>query len=77
MRGRYLLLLLMMLPVCLWSQSQTETVMLSGHGADDPVQWDFQVSGGMYAGKWSRIGVPSCWELQGFGKYDYGFAKDS
>jgi hypothetical protein len=21
--------------------------------------------------------VPSCWELQGFGKYDYGFAKDS
>ena len=21
--------------------------------------------------------VPSCWELQGFGRYDYGFAKDS
>lgn len=77
MRGRYLLLFLNILPICLWSQSQTETMMLSGHGADDPVQWDFQVSGGMNAGKWSRIGVPSCWELQGFGKYDYGFAKDS
>ena len=30
----------------------------------------------MNAGKWSTIGVPSNWELQGFGKYDYGFAKD-
>ena len=31
----------------------------------------------MNANKWTTIAVPSCWELQGFGKYDYGFAKDS
>jgi beta-galactosidase/beta-glucuronidase len=34
-------------------------------------------TGGMNANKWATIPVPSCWELQGFGKYDYGFAKDS
>ena len=31
----------------------------------------------MNANKWTKIAVPSCWELQGFGKYDYGYAKDS
>ena len=31
----------------------------------------------MNANQWKKIAVPSCWELQGFGKYDYGFAKDS
>lgn len=41
------------------------------------VKWDFYCTGGMNSGKWTQIGVPSCWELQGFGKYDYGFAKDS
>jgi beta-galactosidase/beta-glucuronidase len=41
------------------------------------VQWDFFCTGGMNANKWTKIAVPSCWELQGFGKYDYGFAKDS
>lgn len=55
----------------------TEKIYLSGKGSDDMVSWDFFVTGGMNAGKWSKIGVPSCWELQGFGKYDYGFAKDS
>ena len=34
-------------------------------------------TGGMNANKWTTIAVPSCWELQGFGKYDYGYAKDS
>ncbi|MFV0605883.1 MAG: glycoside hydrolase family 2 TIM barrel-domain containing protein [Niabella sp.] len=56
---------------------KTEVQYLSGHGSDDMVQWDFMCSGGMNANKWAKIGVPSCWELQGFGKYDYGFAKDS
>lgn len=56
---------------------QTEKLYLSGQGADDMVQWDFYCTGGMNANKWTKIGVPSCWELQGFGKYDYGFAKDS
>jgi len=56
---------------------QTERQYLSGTGNDNTVNWDFFVTGGMNAGKWSAIAVPSCWELQGFGKYDYGFAKDS
>ncbi|WP_207425451.1 glycoside hydrolase family 2 protein [Pedobacter sp. SYSU D00535] len=56
---------------------QTETLFLSGTGNDNTVQWDFMVTGGMNANKWSKIPVPSNWELQGFGKYDYGFAKDS
>ncbi len=56
---------------------QTEKVYLSGKGNSDMKQWEFFCTGGMNANKWTTIGVPSCWELQGFGKYDYGFAKDS
>ncbi len=36
------------------------------------VQWDFMVNNGMNKDKWSKIGVPSNWELQGFGSYLYG-----
>jgi hypothetical protein len=50
---------------------------LSGTGSDDTVNWQFYCTAGRNAGKWTTIPVPSCWELQGFGKYDYGFAKDS
>jgi Glycosyl hydrolases family 2, TIM barrel domain/Glycosyl hydrolases family 2, sugar binding domain/Glycosyl hydrolases family 2/Beta galactosidase small chain len=60
----------------LFSQ-QTEKVYLSGTGSNDTKQWEFMCTGGMNANKWTTIAVPSCWELQGFGKYDYGFAKDS
>lgn len=60
----------------LYSQ-QTEKVYLSGTGSDNTKQWEFMCTGGMNANKWTTIAVPSCWELQGFGKYDYGFAKDS
>lgn len=56
---------------------QTEKIYLSGTGSNDAKQWEFFCTGGMNANKWTTIAVPSCWELQGFGKYDYGFAKDS
>lgn len=56
---------------------QTEKVYLSGTGSDHTVNWEFFCTAGMNANKWATIPVPSCWELQGFGKYDYGFAKDS
>lgn len=56
---------------------QTEQLYLSGTGNDDTVKWDFFCTAGMNSGKWTTISVPSNWELQGFGKYDYGFAKDS
>lgn len=55
----------------------TEKIYLSGTGSDHTVNWDFFCTAGMNSGKWTTIPVPSCWELQGFGKYDYGFAKDS
>ncbi|MEP6747319.1 MAG: glycoside hydrolase family 2 TIM barrel-domain containing protein [Bacteroidota bacterium] len=55
----------------------TEIKYLSGTGNDNTVNWSFFCTGGMNANKWTTIAVPSCWELQGFGKYDYGFAKDT
>ncbi len=51
---------------------ETQRQYLSGHGCDDMVEWDFQCTDGRNAGKWTKIGVPSCWELQGFGTYQYG-----
>lgn len=56
---------------------QTEIQYLSGTGKDDTKQWQFYCSAGRNSGKWTTIPVPSCWELQGFGKYNYGLDKDS
>ncbi|PTN09550.1 glycoside hydrolase family 2 TIM barrel-domain containing protein [Mangrovibacterium marinum] len=55
----------------------TQVKYLSGIGVDHPVEWDFFCTAGRNSGKWTKIEVPSCWEQQGFGKYDYGHAKDS
>ena len=52
--------------------SETQKLYLSGHGCDDMVEWDFFCTDGNNSGKWTKIGVPSCWELQGFGTYQYG-----
>lgn len=50
----------------------TETLYLSGTGSHDAVPWDFFCTGGRNSGVWTKIAVPSCWEQQGFGTYDYG-----
>ena len=50
----------------------TETLNLTGTGARNTKTWDFYCSAGMNSKKWSKIEVPSCWEQQGFGLYDYG-----
>jgi len=71
-----LLLLLLLASLHSYAQ-QTLRQYLSGTGNDHTVNWEFFCTGGMNANKWTTIAVPSCWELQGFGKYDYGFAKDS
>ena len=55
---------------------KTERQYLSGTGSDHTVPWQFYCTDGMNANRWTTIPVPSCWELQGFGKYDYGLAKD-
>lgn len=75
MKKRFLTISLMTL-CCMggWAQKEvtTQRQYLSGHGCDDMVQWDFLCSDGRNSGKWTKIGVPSCWELQGFGTYQYG-----
>jgi len=65
----YILTLLITLPVI---AQQTETIFLSGTDAANTVEWDFYCTDGMNSGKWSKIDVPSNWELQGFGTYNYG-----
>ncbi len=57
-----------------WSvqAQQTRTLYLSGTGSDDTRTWQFRCSAGMNSGKWTTIQVPSQWETQGFGEYNYG-----
>jgi len=51
---------------------ETETLYLSGTGRDDAVDWEFSCTEGRRCGAWTRIPVPSQWELHGFGSYNYG-----
>ncbi len=51
---------------------RTEVQYLSGTDKDHTVKWDFFCTKGMYSGKWSAIQVPSHWEFQGFGSFNYG-----
>jgi len=61
-----------LLPALSAAEPQTERQYLSGRGPADAVPWEFTVSGGRRAGEKTTIPVPSQWELQGFGTYDYG-----
>jgi hypothetical protein len=49
-----------------------QLLYLSGTDSKNTVQWDFYCTAGRNSGQWSKIAVPSCWELQGFGNYNYG-----
>ena len=50
----------------------TQVKYLSGTDAENTATWDFYCSDGLNSKKWTSIEVPSCWEQQGFGKYNYG-----
>ncbi len=50
----------------------TERHYLSGIDSKRTVQWDFFCTDGRNSGEWTKIDVPSNWELQGFGTYNYG-----
>lgn len=65
------LILGLIAPLLLWGQT-TEKIMLSGSGLGDTVEWDFFCTDGANAKEWKKIGVPSNWELEGFGEYTYG-----
>jgi len=52
--------------------AETALQYLSGTGPDDAVPWDFFCTDGRQSRIWAKIAVPSCWEQQGFGTYNYG-----
>lgn len=57
---------------CSQSQAQQTIIQyLSGTDKDHTVKWDFMCTKGRNSGKLSTIPVPSCWETQGFGTYNY------
>ncbi len=65
------LVLSILLSVNNYSQ-ESEIFYLSGRDSDNSIEWDFMVTGGRKANEWSKIQVPSNWELKGFGTYNYG-----
>lgn len=53
--------------------TQTKQIKyLSGTDNKNTVSWEFFCTGGRNSGKWSTIQVPSHWEQQGYGSYNYG-----
>src|SRR5687768_13833450 len=72
-----ILLPLLLSLTCLSSFSQQTIIKyLSGTDKDHTVQWDFYCTAGRKSGEWTKIAVPSNWEQQGFGSYNYGHDKD-
>lgn len=71
-----IILQLLLALICLDTFSQ-ETVIkyLSGTDKDHTVSWDFYCTAGRKSGEWTKIPVPSQWEQQGFGAYNYGHDK--
>ncbi len=55
---------------------RTEVQYLSGKGPSDAVPWRFRCTEGRGCEDWTAIPVPSNWELEGFGRYDYGYRDD-
>ncbi|MGV8094968.1 MAG: glycoside hydrolase family 2 TIM barrel-domain containing protein [Mangrovibacterium sp.] len=58
------------------SAQQTEKKYLSGTGSDNRVDWEFFCTAGRNSGKWTTIPVPSNWECEGFGTFNYGHDAD-
>lgn len=73
--ARNLTLSLLLLFAGIVSAQKTEVQYLSGTDKDHTVLWDFFCTGGMNSNKWTTIQVPSQWEQQGFGAYNYGHDK--
>lgn len=71
----FLILTTSLLPFGSFAQ-RTETMLLSGLDKDHTVDWDFYCTSGRNSRKWTRIPVPSNWELHGFGHYNHGTEKN-
>jgi hypothetical protein len=70
-KNLFLTLLVLIIPSLVFAQT-TEIVYLSGTDAANTVDWEFFCTDGRNSGEWKTIPVPSNWELQGFGTYNYG-----
>ncbi len=70
MRAQIIILFLLATSLCHSQQKQIQ--YLSGTDARHTVTWDFYCTAGRNSGQWTKIEVPSCWEQQGFGNYNYG-----
>lgn len=75
-RSLSLILILLLLSNFSVQAQKTEIQYLSGTDSEHTVNWDFFCTAGRNSGKWTTIPVPSNWELQGFGTYNYGGDKD-
>jgi hypothetical protein len=53
-------------------ENQKQVIYLSGKGYQNTKTWEFFCTEGRNSGYWTKIEVPSCWEQQGFGNYEYG-----
>ncbi len=58
--------------ILLGNPTKKEILFLSGTDNENTVSWDFFCTSGRKSGVWTTIQVPSHWEQQGFGEYDYG-----
>ena len=54
------------------ASTQKVVQYLSGTDNIHTKTWEFFCTSGRQSGQWSKIEVPSHWEQQGFGEYDYG-----
>lgn len=59
--------------IAIQTYAQTKQIKyLSGTDNKNTTSWDFFCTGGRNSGYWTKIAVPSHWEQQGFGSYNYG-----
>ena len=72
---KYFYSFLFLIGSLLASGQTTDVKYLSGKGSDDAVEWDFFCTGGRKSGEWNKIKVPSCWEMEGYGTFNYGHDK--
>jgi hypothetical protein len=68
---RVLVLLFALQAFLVLRAQETIVQYLSGTDKDHTVKWDFMCTTGRNSGAWTTIPVPSNWELQGFGTFNY------
>jgi len=66
------ILLFLFIPLGLSQSNEKQSLYLSGIDNTHTKSWDFLCTNGRKSGYWTTIEVPSCWEQQGFGNYEFG-----